>query len=221
MPVLPRRCHPLPVKVVEAVRRFRSSSSFGARGGIVTDLDGTALHERAGRLYVVDSVAEGLKALVERGRPVVLNTLRFPLNVVHTFGREWSAITSPPVPLISLNGAVVGLLVPKDGDWTSFHELAACPMPPAQTDAALAHIDGLITAGLSNLVVFIYPRDWRAGEIVWTPEPAHVEALRAKYLSATEIVAGLSRWGHPLLSFDAGVNMRPSNSPLDRCTVLP
>jgi hydroxymethylpyrimidine pyrophosphatase-like HAD family hydrolase len=178
------------VNVIEAVRRFRSGSSFGARGGVVTDLDGTALYERAGHLYVVDSVAESLKALAELGRPVVLNTLRFPLNVVRTFGREWSAITSRPVPLVSLNGAVVGLLIPEDGDWTSFQELVAFPMSKEQGEGALVDIERLIAAGLLDVIVFIYPRDWRAGEIVWTPEPARVDALRAKYVSATEVVAG-------------------------------
>ena len=178
------------MNVIEAVRRFRVRSHFGARGGVVTDLDGTALHERAGRLYVVDSIVESLKALAELGRPVVLNTLRFPLNVVRTFGREWSKITREPVPLVSLNGALVGLLLPENGDWTSFRELAAFPMSQAHAEGALTDVESLIVAGLSDLVVFIYSRDWRAGEIIWTPEPGRADAIRAKYVSATEIVAG-------------------------------
>jgi hypothetical protein len=178
------------VNVIEAVRRFRANSHFGARGGVVTDLDGTALHERAGHLYVVDSIVESLKALAELGRPVVLNTLRFPLNVVRTFGREWSKITREPVPLVSLNGAIVGLLLPENGDWTSFQELAAFPMSQGQAEGAVTDVESLIVAGLSDLIVFVYSRDWRAGEIIWTPEPGHADAIRAKYVSATEIVAG-------------------------------
>jgi len=112
------------------------------------------------------------------------------MNVVRTFGREWSAITSQPVPLVSLNGAVVGLLIPEDGEWTSFRERAAFPLSQSDVEVVLSDVDELISGGLSNVVVFVYPRDWHAGEIVWTPAATHADALRAKYLSATEIVAG-------------------------------
>lgn len=176
--------------VAETLRRFRSTSRFTRSGGVITDLDGTALHEREGRLYVHHSVAEGLKALVELGRPVVINTLRFPLNVIRTFGREWGAITANPVPLVSLNGAVVGLLTPVGEADTTFEELAAFPLSVGEIEDAIGRLDELMSHGVENLVVFTYPRDWSEGEIVWTPHEERVPDLRAKYLSATEVFAG-------------------------------
>jgi hydroxymethylpyrimidine pyrophosphatase-like HAD family hydrolase len=181
---------PLSSAVAETIRTFRSTSRFAEVGGVVTDLDGTALHERDGRLYVHHSVAEGLKALVELGRPVVVNTLRFPLNVIRTFGREWGAITANPVPLVSLNGAVVGLLTPEGEADTTFEELAAFPLSAAEIEAAVERLEAILGHGLENLVVFAYPRDWREGEVIWTPHEDHVPELRAKYRSASEVFAG-------------------------------
>jgi hypothetical protein len=180
----------LPAQIASTLQRFHAESRFLAEGGVVTDLDGTALHEREGRLYVAETVAEGLKALADLGRPVVVNTLRFPLNVVRTFGWEWSAITSQPVPLVSLNGAMFGLLAPDGGETATFQELAAWPLSAAETKAAVERLAKLLETGLTDVVVFFYPRDWRAGEIIWTPSPDHAEAVRAKYLSASEVVSG-------------------------------
>jgi hydroxymethylpyrimidine pyrophosphatase-like HAD family hydrolase len=176
--------------VFDSLLAFRAGSRFTERGGVVTDLDGTALHEREGRVYVAEPVAEGLGALADLGRPVVVNTLRFPLNVVRTFGREWSSITRQPAPLVSLNGAVFGLLTPVGESQATFEELAAFPLSAAELEAAAARVEELMAEGLRNLSLFIYPRDWQAGEIVWTPEPGQVDYLRAKYLSASDVVTG-------------------------------
>ena len=62
------------------------------------------------------------------GRPVAINTLRFPLNVIRTFGREWGAITPAPLPLVSLNGAITGNLVHARGDTVVFEEIDAVPL---------------------------------------------------------------------------------------------
>jgi hypothetical protein len=181
---------PLAPELSDRLRAFRRASDFAEKGGVVTDLDGTAVHEREGRVYVADEVAEGLKALVDRGRPVVINTLRFPLNVIHTFGRAWSAITGQPVPLVSLNGAVVGLLTPVGEEDTTFDELAAFPLSVTEIDEVMSHIDQLLTDRLDDILVFLYPRDWREGEIIWTPNAERVPGLKAKFLSATDVVAG-------------------------------
>jgi hydroxymethylpyrimidine pyrophosphatase-like HAD family hydrolase len=181
---------PLSSDIADSLLAFHHSSEFGSRGGVVTDLDGTAVREREGRVYVAEPVAEGLRALVERGRPVVLNTLRFPLNVIRTFGREWSAITADPVPLVSLNGAVIGLLRPTDVGETTFDELAAFPLSVEQIDEVAKRLDGLLRDGVDDIVLFHYPRDWREGELVWTPHPERVSALREKYQSASVVRAG-------------------------------
>ena len=207
----------LPAEIVATLRAFRAASRFTAHGAVLTDLDGTALHERDGRLFVAESVAEGLKALVDLGRPVVLNTLRFPLNVIRTFGREWSAITSQPVPLVSLNGAVFGLLMPEGEHAVTFQEIAAYPLSAAEIQAALKRLGMLVDAGLTELVVFIYPRDWRAGEIIWTPLQERVEALRAKYLSASEVIAGpVERLADLLFSHGACMLSIQADIPEDR-----
>ena len=166
---------------------FHRNSHFAVRGGIVTDLDGTAVHERDGRIYVAEPVAEGLKALVELGRPVVLNTLRFPLNVIQTFGREWSSITAEPVPLVSLNGSVLGLLTPTDVGETTFEELVAFPLSNEQLEETVRGLEKLLADGVDNIVLFHYARDWREGEIIWTPRPEREDALRNKYLSASRV----------------------------------
>jgi hydroxymethylpyrimidine pyrophosphatase-like HAD family hydrolase len=194
----------LPRETAERLRDFRRGSRFAEAGGVVTDLDGTAVHERDGRVYVAEPVAEGLKALADLGRPVVVNTLRFPLNVIRTFGREWGAITSQPVPLVSLNGAVMGLLTPVGDAETTFDELAAFPLSAAELEAAVAHLEGLLAEGLNHILLFVYPRDWGEGEIIWTPRLERVPDLKAKYLSASSVISGsMSELRDMLLSHGA------------------
>jgi hydroxymethylpyrimidine pyrophosphatase-like HAD family hydrolase len=180
--------HPsLPVDVAERIRAFHDASRFAERGGIVIDLDGTAVHEQEGQVFVAPPVVDALRAIAALGRPVVLNTLRFPLNVIRTFGRVWSDITHEPLPLVSLNGSVVGVLVPTEGDLPGFEELTAFPLSVAELEDAARGLETLIRDGLQDIVVFHYPRDWREGEHVWTPRADHVDALRERYRSATEV----------------------------------
>ena len=101
--------------VRSAASRFVEQSRFATHGGIVTDLDGTAVHERDGRVVIAEPVEAGLKALAARGRPVVLNSLRFPLSIMRSFGREWHGVTGAPVPTVSLNGSLLGHIVADNG----------------------------------------------------------------------------------------------------------
>ena len=64
------------------LRAFLAEADFAGKGAIVTDLDGTAVHEFEGRVVIPELVSHALKHLNDLGRPVVLNTLRFPLNVI-------------------------------------------------------------------------------------------------------------------------------------------
>jgi len=168
---------------------FHRTSQFVTRGAVMIDLDGTAVHEREARIYVAEPVAEGLKALVDLGRPVVLNTLRFPLNVIRTFGREWSTITDAPLPLVSLNGAVLGFLTPTDVGETTFDEMTAVALSSGEIEETIRGLGALLADGVDNIVLFHYPRDWREGERIWTPRPERVGALRAKYVSASAVDA--------------------------------
>lgn len=177
-------------QAMDAVDAFLRASRFAENGGVMTDLDGTAVHEREGRVLVAMEVERGLKALAEQGRPVVLNTLRFPLNVVRTFGRAWSTVTDAPLPLASLNGAQTGWPVPGPGDTAVFEEIDAVPMDDDAIDEIDAAVRTLLAEGVSDLLVFHYPRDWTAGEVVWTPDPARMAALRRCYPSASEVFSG-------------------------------
>ena len=177
-------------EVEEALRAFVRGSNFAASGGVITDLDGTAVLEREGRVFVAPEVEFGLKHLRELGRPVAINTLRFPLNVVRTFGRAWAAITDAPLPLVSLNGAITGHLVHSRGNVVVFEEIDAVSLTIAEIDEVLVGVRGLVEGGVTELLLFHYPRDWTAGEIIWTPDPAQVDAARAKYRSASEVVSG-------------------------------
>lgn len=189
---------PLPPELSDRLNAFRETSRFRDRGGVVTDLDGTALHEHAGRVYVAEPVAEGLKALVELGRPVVVNTLRFPLNVIRTFGQEWSAITREPVPLVSLNGAIFGMLTPLGRTDTIFEEVSAFPLSSREIEEAMQSFQGLVDDESLDVAVFVYPRDWRQGELIWSFRADRVDTLRAKYKSASSVLSGrledLQQW---------------------------
>lgn len=177
-------------EVEDALRTFVHGSAFATTGGVITDLDGTAVLEHEGRVFVAPEVEFGLKHLRDLGRPVAINTLRFPLNVVRTFGRAWAAITDAPLPLVSLNGAITGHLVHSRRDTVVFEELDAVPLAATEVEEVLVGVRGLVEGGVTELLLFHYPRDWTAGEVIWTLDPARVDAARAKYRSASEVVSG-------------------------------
>lgn len=172
----------------EELRAFLAESNFAGAGAVVTDLDGTAVHECEGRIVIPDPVACGLKRLNDLGRPIVLNTLRFPLNVIRTFGREWYAITNAPLPLVSLNGGVVGYLRENAASKIVFEELDAFPLEPQDIEELLTGVRGLLDNGVNEILVFYYARDWTAGETIWTPVAEKIPHLHAKYVSASSIV---------------------------------
>jgi hydroxymethylpyrimidine pyrophosphatase-like HAD family hydrolase len=175
--------------IAESLERFVNESDFASGGGIVTDLDGTALHEDAGRIFIPKPVEFGFKALHDLGRPFVLNTLRFPLSVLRTFGRDWYSISSSPIPTVTLNGSLIGYVTRTDENEMAFNEIAAFPLKIAEIDEALDLVEQLIAEGAGNILLFYYPRDWRMGEIIWTPVADRVLAVKDKYPSASSVTA--------------------------------
>jgi hydroxymethylpyrimidine pyrophosphatase-like HAD family hydrolase len=173
-----------------ALAGFLAAAPFAARGAVMTDLDGTAVHERMGRVAIPKSVSHALTELRRLGRPIVLNTLRFPLNVIRTFGREWYAISNAPLPLVSLNGSVIGYLREGSGAAIDFEELCATPLPASTCEAVLVDVERLLAAGIEDVVLFHYPRDWRLGERLWVPVVARSESLLGRYPSASEVTSG-------------------------------
>ena len=170
-----------------ALQRFVARSRFTRRGGVFTDLDGTAVHEVEGRVLVPPTVERALQRLRDLGRPLVLNSLRFPLSVIRTFGREWYAISDAPLPLVSLNGSLLGRLVRADDGAIAFEEIEAFPLRESEVEQLLAGVGDVLAEGLRDVLVFAYPRDWRRGEELWTPAPEKAPALRERYRSAATV----------------------------------
>ncbi len=180
---------PLEPKIARRLSSFFAGSRFAELGSIVTDLDGTAVHEDQGRIVIPRMVELGLMRLVELGRPLILNSLRFPLSVLRTFGREWYAISRAPLPTVSLNGSLLGHITLGNDGTLSFDEAMAFPLTAREIDRALAPVKVLLADGIRDVLVFYYPRDWRMGEMIWTPVPEKVLPTREKYVSASAVTA--------------------------------
>jgi len=168
---------------------FMNGSDFCERGGIITDLDGTAVHEDDGRIVIPQAVELGLKHIYELGRPLVINSLRFPLSVIRTFGTEWYSISNAPIPCVTLNGSLLGYVQQTREGGLVFEEISAIPLSPAEIDTALDKVKRLVDAHIKDILIFYYPRDWRAGEVIWTPVPEKVTEVKEKYTSASSVTA--------------------------------
>lgn len=177
------------VEVEEKLRKFIDESSFATAGGVVTDLDGTAVHEFQGRIAIPKEVELGLMRHYERGRPLILNSLRFPLSVIRTFGQDWYKLSNAPIPTVTLNGSLMGFVKKTAEEELEFEEAAAFPLTASEIDAALEGVHGILSGGIKNVLVFYYPRDWRIGEVIWTPVPENIVPVKEKYLSASAVTA--------------------------------
>ncbi len=207
---------PLEAEALQGLDSFLGQADLIGRGGIMTDLDGTAVLEREGTVVIPDIVSGSLTDLAQRGCRVSINTLRFPLNVIRTFGREWYTITNAPLPLVSLNGAQIGYLEERD-DTIAFREIAAFPLSEADIDEVLVGVAGLLGGGIDDILLFFYSRDWTQGEQIWTPKDTRAEAARERYRSASEIFcAPLDALRQRLLSEDICMMMMLVNAEDDR-----
>lgn len=175
---------------VEAkLQGFLRQSAFASEGVVVTDLDGTAVHEYQGKIVIPKEVELGLMRHYERGRPLILNSLRFPLSVIRTFGQDWYKLSNAPIPTVTLNGSLMGYVRKTDEGELAFEEAAAFPLTKDEIIEALAGVQGLLAGGIKNVLVFYYPRDWRIGEVIWTPVPENVIPVKEKYRSASAVTA--------------------------------
>ena len=156
----------------------------------MTDLDGTAVLEREGNIYVPPSVELGLQRVHARGRSVVANTLRFPLSVINAFGTEWHRVTGTDLPLVSMKGTQVGRVVRSVNGTFSFEEWQATTLLGSEIDEIVIGVEAMVEDGLDDLLVFFYPRDWRQGECIWTPVFERVAGTVAKYRSASSVFSG-------------------------------
>lgn len=171
------------------LRQFIRQSSFTTAGAVVTDLDGTAVHEFQGKIAIPKEVELGLMRHYERGRPLILNSLRFPLSVIRTFGQDWYRLSNAPIPTVTLNGSLMGFVKKTEEAELVFEEAAAFPLTKAEIVEALKGVKGMLDGGIKNILVFYYPRDWRIGEVIWTPVPENIISVKEKYSSASAVTA--------------------------------
>jgi hydroxymethylpyrimidine pyrophosphatase-like HAD family hydrolase len=171
------------------LKEFLRQSSFKTSGGVITDLDGTAVHEFQGKTVIPKEVEFGLKRHYDLGRPLILNSLRFPLSVIRTFGADWYKISNAAIPTVTLNGSLMGFVSKTDEGELTFQESAAFPLTHDEISNALSGVKALLDHGMKNLLVFYYPRDWRIGEVIWTPVPEDVIPVKEKYVSASAVTA--------------------------------
>jgi hydroxymethylpyrimidine pyrophosphatase-like HAD family hydrolase len=176
----------------EQLQRFFADSRFCEAGGVVTDLDGTALHEADGRVFISQRMEQGLKRMQELGRPVMIDTLRFPISVLSNFADHWYRVTGAPVPLVTLKGSQTGRIVPGPDGELVFEEHDAVVLDGSEIDELLRGVQGLLESESKgeDLLVFHYARDWRRGERIWTPSADRVTAVQDKFRSAAEVFSG-------------------------------
>ena len=179
----------LAAEIDTKLKQFIDQSSFATDGVVITDLDGTAVHEYQGKIVIPKEVELGLMRHYERGRPLILNSLRFPLSVIRTFGKEWYKLSNAPIPTVTLNGSLAGFVKKTSEGELVFEEAAAFPLTEDEIKEALGGVEGILQAGVKNVLVFYYPRDWRIGEVIWTPVPENVVQVKEKYASASAVTA--------------------------------
>lgn len=172
------------------LRTFLADGRFDTSGAWMTDLDGTAVIEREGRIYLPPEVELGLKHVHDRGRPVIANTLRFPMSVISVFGDDWHRATGADLPLVSLKGAQTGRIVRSASGEVTFDEWHAMTLAESEIAEVMTGIEGMVDDGVTDLLVFHYGRDWRKGERIWTPDPGRVDPVRRKYASASAVFSG-------------------------------
>jgi|SRR5687767_2120505 len=173
---------------LKQLHQFYSNSRFHERGGVITDLDGTAIHEFQGVYSIPKEVEFGLKKIYDLGRPVVINTLRFPLSVIRTFGKEWYRISNCPIATVLLNGSQLGYIT-EDGEGLKYEEISAFPLEETEIDVVLDLVGSILRDGIEELLVFFYPRNWEKGEIIWTPVEGKIGFVQNKYLSAALVIS--------------------------------
>jgi hydroxymethylpyrimidine pyrophosphatase-like HAD family hydrolase len=171
---------------LKALENFYYNSAFSEKGAVMTDLDGTAVHELDGRVIIHKNVEYGLKKIYESGLQVIINTLRFPLSVIRTFAKDWYKISSAPIAAILLNGSQLGYINRENSGFV-FEQLASYPMTADEINTAVDTVDQIMTDDINDLILFSYFEDWRKGEIVWTPKQERIAHLQRKYPSATTV----------------------------------
>lgn len=173
---------------IERLEHFFSNSNFSTDGAVITDLDGTAVHEVAGRTIIHHAVEMGLKRIYDVGRPIVINTLRFPLSVIRTFALDWYTISNASIPVVLLNGSQLGFINKVDNEF-SFEQLKSFPLYAEEVKTVLDKLRRFANDGIRDIVLFYYPENWKNGEVIWTPDAQRIPHLQQKYTSASTVMS--------------------------------
>lgn len=198
-----------------ALNSFLRRADFRS-GSVILDLDGTALLEEEGKVFISGSVGNGLKEIVRLGRPVILNTLRFPLSVIKTVGQEWLDLSNEKIPTICLNGGIFGF-IERVGNEIVFDEVGSYPVRGEEIEPTMLGLSELLTNHVHDLVLFFYPRDWRKGEIIWVPDETKIKPLTEKYQSASHVITcPVAELEHTLKDLEACMIFVLVNEPKDK-----
>jgi hydroxymethylpyrimidine pyrophosphatase-like HAD family hydrolase len=182
-----------------ALEKFALSTG-ASKSFLALDLDGTALLEDHGKVFISSSVEKGVKAIYDLKLPVILNTLRFPLSVISTIGEAWCQLADVPILTVLLNGSLLGHIQPQGGELV-YQELAAYCMTPAEIAVITGGVEQLVKAKIDEVLLFFYPRNWREGETLWVPNPKKIPEMRKKFVSASRVISGpVSALSRELLS---------------------
>lgn len=173
---------------IARLEQFFSNSDFSTKGAVITDLDGTAVHEFEGRTIIHHAVEFGLKKIYDVGRPIIINTLRFPLSVIRTFALDWYTISNAPIPVVLLNGSQLGFIIKTENEF-SFEQLQSFPLTNLEIKAVLQKLQQFTDDGIRDIILFYYPESWKNGEIIWTPDAQRIPHLQQKYTSASTVMS--------------------------------
>jgi hydroxymethylpyrimidine pyrophosphatase-like HAD family hydrolase len=172
------------------LQRFLRESRFAERGAVMTDLDGTAVHEIDGRVLLSRSVELGLQQVHAAGHEVLINTLRFPQSIMRAFGADWRRASGSDTTAVTLKGSLIGRIVQTQRGELAFEEIQAFPLSAEEIEEVVQGVRGLCEQGASELLVFHYPRRWQQGELIWTPDPQRIAHVQGKYRSASRVFSG-------------------------------
>jgi hydroxymethylpyrimidine pyrophosphatase-like HAD family hydrolase len=106
---------------------------------------------------------------------------------MRTFGKEWYKISNNPIPTVLMNGSQLGFIVQHDDGTFHYEELDAFPLTKKEILDVMGIINNFLSDKVNELLVFYYPRDWKKGEIIWTPLSENIENVRTKYKSASQV----------------------------------
>jgi hydroxymethylpyrimidine pyrophosphatase-like HAD family hydrolase len=174
----------------QQLKAFFNRYRFARDGALITDLDGTAIHEYKGEFTFPGEIEMGLKEVYDLGRPIILNTLRFPYSVMRTFGKEWYRVSKRPIPTVLMNGSQLGYIQQDDKGEMYYEEIDAYPLEQEEVKDVIKMVDSLIKDKVTDLLVFFYPRSWKQGEIIWTPLEEKISGVHEKYKSASSVISG-------------------------------